>query len=42
MLEAMKMEHAHTAALDGKVQAIHVGPGDQVGAFAVVVEVVGS
>jgi len=40
VLEAMKMEHTHTSGLDGTVQAIHVGPGDQVGAFAVVVEVV--
>jgi biotin carboxyl carrier protein len=34
-LEAMKMEHALTAPFDGVVEAIHVAPGDQVGADAV-------
>ncbi len=34
-LEAMKMEHALTAPFDGTVEAIHVTPGDQVGADAV-------
>jgi 3-methylcrotonyl-CoA carboxylase alpha subunit len=34
-LEAMKMEHALTAPFDGTVEAIHVSPGDQVAADAV-------
>jgi 3-methylcrotonyl-CoA carboxylase alpha subunit len=34
-LEAMKMEHALTAPFDGVVEAIHVTPGDQVAADAV-------
>ncbi len=39
VLEAMKMEHAHLAAIDGIVEAIHVAEGDQVEAYRIVVEV---
>ena len=39
VLEAMKMEHAHLAGVDGTVAAIHVSEGDQVEAHRVVVEV---
>ena len=38
-LEAMKMEHAHSAPLAGRVVAVHVSVGDQVGAHRVVAEV---
>jgi geranyl-CoA carboxylase alpha subunit len=40
VLEAMKMEHAHLAAIDGTVEAVHVAEGEQVDAHRVVVEVV--
>ncbi|MDK3016043.1 acetyl-CoA carboxylase biotin carboxylase subunit [Pseudodonghicola flavimaris] len=39
VLEAMKMEHPHSAATDGTVAAVHVAAGAQVTAHAVVVEV---
>ncbi len=38
-IEAMKMEHAHTAAVDGIISAIHVAVGSQVTAHSIVVEV---
>ncbi|HEX7439093.1 MAG TPA: biotin/lipoyl-containing protein, partial [Caldimonas sp.] len=38
-LEAMKMEHVHTAPRAGIVAAIHVAPGEQVAAGRVVAEV---
>lgn len=39
VLEAMKMEHTHTSTLAGKVTAVNVAQGDQVGAHRVMVEV---
>ncbi|WP_319826343.1 acetyl/propionyl/methylcrotonyl-CoA carboxylase subunit alpha [Thalassovita sp.] len=39
VLEAMKMEHTHAAPLDGTIAAIHVTPGTQVTAHAVLIEV---
>ncbi len=39
VIEAMKMEHAHTAAVDGTITAIHVAVGSQVTAHSIVVEV---
>jgi len=39
VLEAMKMEHTHTAAVAGIVAAVHVAAGAQVTAHAVVVEI---
>jgi geranyl-CoA carboxylase alpha subunit len=38
-LEAMKMEHVHTAPVAGTVKALHVGTGDQVAARHVVAEI---
>ena len=38
-LEAMKMEHIHSAPVAGKVIALHVKTGDQVAASRVVVEI---
>jgi geranyl-CoA carboxylase alpha subunit len=38
-LEAMKMEHVHLAPITGRVNAVHVRVGDQVGAHRVVAEV---
>jgi len=38
-LEAMKMEHIHSAPVAGKVTALHVKTGDQVGANRVVAEI---
>jgi len=38
-LEAMKMEHVHSAPVAGKVIALHVKAGDQVAASRVVVEI---
>ncbi|HVO07515.1 MAG TPA: acetyl-CoA carboxylase biotin carboxylase subunit [Burkholderiaceae bacterium] len=38
-LEAMKMEHVHTAPVGGTVKALHVGVGDQVAARRVVAEI---
>ncbi len=38
-LEAMKMEHVHTAPIAGTVAALHVGVGDQVQARRVVAEI---
>ncbi|MCA0873294.1 acetyl-CoA carboxylase biotin carboxylase subunit [Seohaeicola saemankumensis] len=40
ILEAMKMEHAHTAAVSGEVAQVHVGPGDQVAARGMLVEII--
>jgi geranyl-CoA carboxylase alpha subunit len=39
VIEAMKMEHAQTAAVDGTITAIHVEVGSQVTAHSIVVEV---
>jgi geranyl-CoA carboxylase alpha subunit len=39
VVEAMKMEHAHVAAIDGIVEAIHVAEGDQVEAHRIIIEV---
>jgi geranyl-CoA carboxylase alpha subunit len=39
-LEAMKMEHVHAAPIAGRVAALHVSVGDQVGSHRVVAEVV--
>ncbi len=39
VLEAMKMEHAHTAPLDGTVTAVHVTPGTQVTAHGILIEI---
>jgi geranyl-CoA carboxylase alpha subunit len=39
VLEAMKMEHAHVAAIDGIVEATHVAEGDQVEAHQIIIEV---
>jgi geranyl-CoA carboxylase alpha subunit len=39
VLEAMKMEHVHSAPVAGTVRALHVGPGDQVQARRVVAEI---
>ena len=39
ILEAMKMEHAHTSAVAGRVKAVNVAQGDQVDAHRVMVEV---
>jgi len=38
-LEAMKMEHVHTAPITGTVCAVHVSLGDQVPASHVIVEI---
>jgi len=38
-LEAMKMEHVHSAPVVGSVLAVHVSVGDQVQARRVVVEI---
>ena len=38
-LEAMKMEHRHSANTSGVVRAVHVQPGDQVSAARVLVEI---
>lgn len=38
-LEAMKMEHVHTAPLSGRLAAVHVSNGDQVAASRVVAEI---
>ena len=38
-LEAMKMEHRHSANTRGVVRAVHVQPGDQVSAARVLVEI---
>jgi geranyl-CoA carboxylase alpha subunit len=38
-LEAMKMEHVHTAAIAGVVSAIDVADGEQVTTGRVVVEI---
>ncbi|MBL8349785.1 MAG: 3-methylcrotonyl-CoA carboxylase, partial [Burkholderiaceae bacterium] len=38
-LEAMKMEHVHTAPRAGRVSALHVGLGDQVASHRVVAEI---
>ena len=38
-LEAMKMEHVHAAPMSGMVTAIHVSPGEQVGAARVLIEI---
>ncbi len=40
VLEAMKMEHAHIADIDGTVGAIHAEPGAQVSAQALLIELV--
>jgi geranyl-CoA carboxylase alpha subunit len=40
-LEAMKMEHVHAAPVAGRVAALHVSLGDQVGSHRVIAEVVG-
>ncbi|GHG86811.1 acetyl/propionyl/methylcrotonyl-CoA carboxylase subunit alpha [Pseudodonghicola xiamenensis] len=39
VLEAMKMEHSHTAAVSGTVSAVHIAAGAQVTAHAVVIEI---
>ncbi len=39
VLEAMKMEHTHAATLGGRITAVNVAQGDQVGAHRVMVEV---
>ncbi len=39
VLEAMKMEHVHSANAAGRVRAVHVRAGDQVEAHRVVVEI---
>ncbi|MCL2429700.1 MAG: acetyl-CoA carboxylase biotin carboxylase subunit [Alphaproteobacteria bacterium] len=39
VVEAMKMEHAHVATIDGIVEAIHVAEGDQVEAHRIIIEV---
>jgi geranyl-CoA carboxylase alpha subunit len=38
-LEAMKMEHVHTAPVSGRLAALHVSNGDQVAASRVVAEI---
>ena len=38
-LEAMKMEHVHSAPIAGTVKALHVAAGDQVAARRVVAEI---
>lgn len=38
VLEAMKMEHAHIADIDGTVRTIHVDPGAQVAGQALLIE----
>lgn len=38
-LEAMKMQHVHAAPMSGKVTAIHVRAGEQVGAARVLIEI---
>jgi geranyl-CoA carboxylase alpha subunit len=38
-LEAMKMEHVHTAPVSGRLAAVHVSNGDQVAASRVVAEI---
>ena len=40
VLEAMKMEHVHSAPVSGTVGALHVGAGEQVAARRLVVEIV--
>ncbi len=40
-LEAMKMEHVHTAPRAGRVSALHVSLGEQVAAHRVLIEVAG-
>ena len=40
VLEAMKMEHVHSAPVSGTVGALHVGAGEQVTARRLVVEIV--
>jgi geranyl-CoA carboxylase alpha subunit len=40
VLEAMKMEHVHSAPVSGTVGALHVGAGEQVAARRIVVEIV--
>lgn len=39
VLEAMKMEHAHTTPVGGTVSVVHVAPGAQVTAHTVLIEV---
>ncbi len=39
VLEAMKMEHIHTAALDGTVKAVHIAVGEQVHLHRILVEI---
>lgn len=39
VLEAMKMEHAHTSAVSGIVQAVHAREGMQVSTHAILIEV---
>jgi geranyl-CoA carboxylase alpha subunit len=39
VLEAMKMEHVHVAAVEGIVAAVHVAAGDQVEAQRVLAEI---
>jgi geranyl-CoA carboxylase alpha subunit len=39
VVEAMKMEHAHVATIDGIVEAIYVAEGDQVEAHRIIIEV---
>ena len=39
VLEAMKMEHVHVASVEGTVEAVHIGEGDQVEAHRILVEV---
>ncbi|MDM0073423.1 acetyl-CoA carboxylase biotin carboxylase subunit [Variovorax sp. J2P1-59] len=38
-LEAMKMEHVHSAPIAGKVTALHVATGDQIAASRIVAEI---
>ena len=38
-LEAMKMQHVHAAPMSGRVAAIHVRAGEQVGAARVLIEI---
>ena len=41
-LEAMKMEHVHTAGIAGVVAAIHAAKGDQIAAGAIIAEIEGA
>ena len=41
-LEAMKMEHVHTAGIAGVVAAIHAAKGDQIAAGSVIAEIEGA